>query len=810
MSDSDSQEISRNLRKYFGFDAFRAPQEQIIRTILGGSDAIVVIPTGGGKSLCYQLPALMLPRLTIVVSPLIALMKDQVDALCSRGIAAAALNSTLAPAEQHEILRDARAGTLKLLYVAPERFAAGAFMRFVAETEPSLFAVDEAHCISQWGHDFRPDYLRLGEAISRFKKRPTVAAFTATATPEVRADIAQHLNLRTFETFVSGFARENLAFNVRRISAGKASGHASTGTLFEKKLEALRRIICEHRTGIVYCSTRKSTERVAEALKRLRVNFVMYHAGMPELQRTLAQEKFMTGAADVAVATNAFGMGIDRADIRFVVHYEMPGSIEAYYQEAGRAGRDGAPAVCEMLFNFSDKRVQEFFIEGANPDRETVRRVYGMLRRIADNGNEVNISADELTELISQKTGRINPMAVSTTLGLLGRFRVIERFPVPGKRAYTTRLLQPDLLPRDLALPWERLEEKYNRSLHKLDEMVRLAAGTTCRQEAVLRYFGDAEARPCGKCDICREHGDKTGGNKTGGKKIGGNKIDGNKASGNKTGGSKTGGLRAPNADELTLVKKVLSCAARMSRKNSRYDWTPRFGRLRLIECLRGSRNAHVIAAGLDKLKTYGILKGESQKFLNALIDALVRAGLLEPTQSKYPLLALTRRGARVMFGEENFETDWSALPPSETLPPKRASGIGRIFGNFLREDAVRSARRNEKEERALAEECAGTLGGNGENFPENPDAGAFPPNLEVPRDFGVIPRDRENSQSRERRTPLTRSERAFLKEIGSPLAKKKKEKKSAGTADGKSGGRKIPRWLKHKFAASRKKKRAS
>lgn len=681
------------LKRYFGFERFREPQDRIVSAVLQGRDALVIMPTGGGKSLCYQLPALMLPHLTIVVSPLIALMKDQVDALLARGIPAASLNGMQTLAEQNAVFDAMRAGKLKLVYIAPERFRAERFVRTISELEVSLFAVDEAHCLSQWGHDFRPDYLRLDAALKLFKKRPVVAAFTATATPDVREDIQKSLRLRDPAEFVAGFARPNLSFNIRHVEGGSAPrrGNEGRASLHKNKLREILKIIAAHRTGIIYCATRKSVERVADDLTAQGINLVMYHGGMSDDERSAAQEKFMSDAADVAVATNAFGMGIDRSDIRFVVHYEMPGSIEAYYQEAGRAGRDGAPGYCEMLFNFSDKRVQDFFIEGANPGRAIIVTVYEMLRRLADNGNEVRISMDELCEEVLRFSGeKINPMAVSTAVGMLARYKIIERFDIPGLRIRGTRLLQPDVPASQLKIPWEGLAEKQRRDEKKLEAVVTLAYGNTCRQEAILNYFGDSEdAVPCGQCDVCRARA--------------------------------TGKRRRPDAEELVVVKKILSAVARLSRKNAQDDWQAIFGKQRVIDCLVGSRNAETLRFGHDKLSTYGILRGEKREFIATLMDALTREGLLAVEKTNdFPLCKLTEFGSRVMRGRENFEMEWPSPPPEKP-----------------REGNARP--------------------------PRKPSAFA---GISVPRDPGV----------------LSREESEFMERIGAPLARKKQSAKSGET----------------------------
>ena len=344
------------LRERFGFRSFRDGQEALIDAILAGRDAFGVMPTGGGKSLCYQLPALLLEGLTLVVSPLISLMKDQVAALKEAGIPAAFLNSSLTAGQQREVLRRAEAGAYRLIYVAPERLLTDSFLAFAAGQEISLLAVDEAHCVSQWGQDFRPNYLDIPSFVRRLPRRPVIAAFTATATAEVGADIVRLLGLREPCRVVTGFDRPNLFFDVRR-ERDKLSW-------LESYLRARR-----DRSGIVYCATRKTVEQVCEKLRAAGFAAIRYHAGLDEAERRENQEDFAFDRAAVMVATNAFGMGIDKSNVSFVIHYNMPKNLESYYQEAGRAGRDGAPADCILLFSAGDVITAKYLIENGN-DRE--------------------------------------------------------------------------------------------------------------------------------------------------------------------------------------------------------------------------------------------------------------------------------------------------------------------------------------------------------------------------------------------------------------------------------------------------------
>ena len=343
--------VTTALERHFGFSTFRPGQREVVDAILDGRPVLGVMPTGAGKSLCYQLPAVLLEGVTVVVSPLIALMKDQVDSLRERGVAAAFLNSSQDLAEQRAVLEAASRGQLKLLYVSPERFRFQGAFAAIQRLPIALFAIDEAHCISHWGHDFRPEYQNLGR-VARELGVPRIAAFTATATEQVRHDIVRSLELRDPLVTVAGFLRPNLHLSVLPIQK------------MREKARYARQIL--QRAGgsaVVYCATRKNCEEAAAELLKVGLDAVVYHGGLDDEARSAAQEAFAARDDLVMVATNAFGMGVDKSNVRAVVHWDIPGSLDAYYQEAGRAGRDGAPAWCTLLFTYADTRVQEFFID---------------------------------------------------------------------------------------------------------------------------------------------------------------------------------------------------------------------------------------------------------------------------------------------------------------------------------------------------------------------------------------------------------------------------------------------------------------
>ncbi|MDB9741803.1 ATP-dependent DNA helicase [Akkermansiaceae bacterium] len=608
------------LKKYFGFDYFLDGQSEVLEHILTGRDGLVVMPTGGGKSLCYQLPALCLSGVTIVVSPLIALMKDQVDALVDKGIPATLINSSLSYEEQKDRMFRLKKGEYKLVYVAPERFKSQGFMKAMQDVDVALFAVDEAHCLSQWGHDFRPDYMKLGNALEALGK-PQCIALTATATPVVREDILKVLRLTKPFEMVSGFSRPNLSLAIVQVEK------------VHQKFARIKRVVSEHKTGIIYCATRKRVEEVAEHLADQGVSCVAYHGGMSDSEREKTQNVFISKQVDVAVATNAFGMGIDRSDVRFVIHFEIPGSVEAYYQEAGRAGRDGESAVCELLFNYADTRTQEFFIEGVNPTYATIASIYQHIQNHADKDYELHQTLDQIKEGASIKNG----MSVGAALGVLMKSGYIERFDLPKSRAKGTRLTQPHVLTSKLKIDRASLEIKDKRDREKLHAMVELAYSKICRQKWILEYFGEPNATICGNCDIC---------------------ID------------KDGHTRKDlTNDELIIVRKALSGVARMSRKTSD-GWDAIFGKGRIIQMLSGSKSQDIMRCKLDKLSTYGILSNHRSDFLNTLFRGLLEAGLVCIQKKQFPLMTLTPAGEDVMKGVKKSSMNW----PSADAHTKRES----------------------------------------------------------------------------------------------------------------------------------------
>ncbi len=421
------QTLIELLRIHYGFTAFRTGQEEVIDALLNQKDVVVVMPTGGGKSLCYQLPALVNDGITIVISPLIALMKDQVDGLHRVGIPATFINSSINPQETSRRIEELKQGLFKLVYVAPERFYSQEFMQAMASVPVSLFAVDEAHCISSWGHDFRPSYLRLRQAVE-FLGKPQVIALTATATPEVKNDIIKQLGLVDPKLVITGFARPNLTLAVVRASEGQKPTLA---------VEAIQS--APNGSGIVYVGTRARAEQLLATLLDSGIEAISYHGGMDPNDRKWVQENFMKNKARVIVATNAFGLGIDKPDIRFVIHYDMPGTIEAYYQEVGRAGRDGQPSFCLLLYNSRDRALQEFFIKGDNPSPELIYELYDLL--LSYESDRVLVT---YADLMSQLTDNIPDMAIGTALKLLEKEGLIRRNQEKAANAYL-KLLRPAL-----------------------------------------------------------------------------------------------------------------------------------------------------------------------------------------------------------------------------------------------------------------------------------------------------------------------------------------------------------------------------
>ena len=478
-----ANEYTKALQRLFGFRSFNPGQEEVVSRVMAGEDTLAILATGAGKSLCYQLPALLFDGTTVVVSPLIALMKDQLDMLAERGFRNnVALNSTLGE-EQELIARKRLAdGEIKIVFVTPEKLEDETFIAILKRIRVPLFVVDEAHCISQWGHDFRPAYLALGQVIRDLGK-PTVLALTATATPAVREDILTQLGLPGTKTIVKGFDRPNLRYEVMRAENEQAKLKALK-RLFETGLDG---------TGIIYTATIKNAMEVQKYLHdQLDLPAAVYHSKLQKDDRVSVHELFMGEAIRAVVATNAFGLGIDKPNIRFVVHYDLPGSVEAYTQEAGRAGRDGEPSRCVLLYRMSDTRVQNYFLTGKYPDVEDVQKVFGTLEYFG--GQEGGVSLGDL-----RKISQLPLTKLKVVLALLKKAGFIE---MRSRSQYG--LTGEALGNRDLVLNLANYDTKKSYDQSKLAMMLQYAETHGCRRKFILNYFGENfAADTCGQCDNC-------------------------------------------------------------------------------------------------------------------------------------------------------------------------------------------------------------------------------------------------------------------------------------------------------------------
>lgn len=611
---ADPQAVFTRALAKFGHTTLRPGQSEVIADIFSGKPVIAVMPTGAGKSLCYQLPAVVLGEkggITLVISPLIALMKDQVDTLNARGVPAVALTSRDGAEEQREILEGIRAGQYTLVYVAPERFRSPRFIDVIYSIAAriSLIAIDEAHCISEWGHDFRPDYRRLGNVIKELGAA-RLACFTATATPEVRRDIAHQLGITGARLHVRGFDRPNLHYSI--VQSGGTTDKA------ERLIELVR--MRESGVALIYAATRKNAEKYAAELKAAGMKTRVYHAGLKNDTRENAQDTFMAGKLDVIVATNAFGMGVDKSDIRIVIHADIPRSPEAYYQEAGRGGRDGKPTRCVLLFNHSDIKLQEFLIDASFPSAELLRGMWKLLRDKPELGQIPPGYEEELEErlrkqlsaiLPPQKTtrnGELSGATISASIRLLERHGMLRRDP-ESERLVATRPTESmsGLYP---PLDVESMQRRAEVERGKLRTMVELAYYPRCRRQFVLDYFGDQEwasrERQCGACDNCEAI-----------------------LSGKPTGLS---------ADDRKAIQGLLKLVGALTGK---------FGRKRIA----GIANGTDLDQRFLEIPERNVLRGWAENMVMDLLRALEGAGLVEAARGEYPTLNTTRKGDQVAFG---------------------------------------------------------------------------------------------------------------------------------------------------------------
>lgn len=469
-------EVERVAREQLGFKALREGQEEAVRSVLAGRDTLVIQPTGSGKSAIYQAAGLLIDGATIVVSPLIALQKDQADAITRQphSADAAIVNSSMPASQAREALARAAEGDVEFLFLAPEQLRKPETLEKLAAAEPSLFVVDEAHCISEWGHDFRPDYLSLGNVIATLG-HPTVLAMTATATPEIREEIVQRLGLSDPNIFVRGFDRPNIHLRVDTFQSED-----------DKMSGLIRRIRFAEKPGIVYVATRKNAEAIVAAVREDGMEALFYHAGLKSADRHDIQDRFMSGQADVIVATNAFGMGVDKADVRFVYHFDITDSLDSYYQEIGRAGRDGQPAEAVLFYRSENMGLRKFQAGTGKLESSKVEQVVGLLQ-----SEEGVLSLDEIAERTN-----LSPRKVTTVLNRLQEAGAV------GPAENGTLKLADNADVQEAAQRAVEIQDRMKIARReRIEQMQRYAEITTCRRDYLLGYFGDPFTGPCGNCD---------------------------------------------------------------------------------------------------------------------------------------------------------------------------------------------------------------------------------------------------------------------------------------------------------------------